>query len=138
MVRRRMRRAIVITACLALAGCGGKSASKSTQPNLGAKGTDTQAAQGLGFPSVATKNTTRVGGADPVANAAAVSQAVFPDSHPAAVTLPTRRLRPRSPGRRAGTRCRRDPGERKPASGCRPPSSNRSRSGPRIPWPSAG
>ena len=87
MVRRRMRRAIVICSCLALAGCGGKSSSKSTQPNLGAKGTDTEAAQGLGFPAVATKNTTRVGGADPVANAAAVSQAVFPDSHPAAVTL---------------------------------------------------
>ena len=65
-----------------LAGCGGKSASKSTQPNLGAKGTDTQAAQGLGFPAVATKNTTRVGGADPVANAAAVSQAVFPATAP--------------------------------------------------------
>jgi Cell wall binding domain 2 (CWB2) len=89
MVRRRMRRPTVICLCLAvaLAGCGGKSASKDTQPNLGAKGTDTQAAQGLGFPQVATKNTTRVGGADPVANAAAVAQAVFPDSHPAAVTL---------------------------------------------------
>jgi putative cell wall-binding protein len=89
MVRRRMRRPTVICLCLALAlaGCGGKSASKNTQPNLGAKGTDTQAAQGLGFPQVATKNTTRVGGADPVANAAAVAQAVFPDSHPTAVTL---------------------------------------------------
>jgi hypothetical protein len=87
MVRRRMRRATMICLCVALAGCGGKSASKNTQPNLGAKGTDTQAAQGLGFPQVATKNTTRVGGADPVANAAAVAQAVFPDSHPAAVTL---------------------------------------------------
>ena len=87
MVRRRMRRAIVIITCVVLAGCGGKSSSKNTQPNLGAKGTDTQAAQGLGFPAVATKNTTRVGGADPVANAAAVSQAVFPNAHPSAVTL---------------------------------------------------
>jgi ell wall binding domain 2 (CWB2) len=89
MVRRRMRRPTLISLCLALAlaGCGGKSSSKSTQPNLGAKGSDTQAAQGLGFPQVATKNTTRVGGADPVANAAAVAQAVFPDTHPAAVTL---------------------------------------------------
>ena len=42
MVRRRMRRAIVICLCLAIAGCGGKSASKNTQPNLGAKGSDTQ------------------------------------------------------------------------------------------------
>src|SRR6478672_463589 len=87
MVRRRMRRAILICLCLALAGCGSKSATKSTQANLGAKGTDTQAAQGLGFPQVATKNTTRVGGADPVANAAAVAQAVFPASHPSAVTF---------------------------------------------------
>ena len=87
MVRRRMRRAILITLCLAIAGCGSKSATKSTQANLGAKGTDTQAAQGLGFPQVATKNTTRVGGADPVANAAAVAQAVFPTSHPSAVTF---------------------------------------------------
>jgi hypothetical protein len=82
-----MRPAIVICICLALAGCGGKSATKDTQPSLGAKGSDTQAAAGLGFPQVATKNTTRVGGADPVANAAAVAQAVFPGSHPAAVTL---------------------------------------------------
>jgi hypothetical protein len=82
-----MRPAIVICICLALAGCGGKSATKDTQPSLGAKGSDTQAAEGLGFPQVATKNTTRVGGADPVANAAAVAQAVFPGSHPAAVTL---------------------------------------------------
>jgi putative cell wall-binding protein len=87
MVSRRMRRALVITVCLALAGCGGKTSTTATQPNLGAKGTDTQAAQGLGFPAVATKNTTRVGGADPAANAAAVSQAVFPASHPSAVTI---------------------------------------------------
>ena len=87
MVRRRMRRATVICLCLAVAGCGGKSSSKNAHPNLGAKGTDTQAAQGLGFPQVATKNTTRVGGADPVANAAAVAQAVFPNAHPAAVTF---------------------------------------------------
>ena len=91
MVRRRMRRAIPICLCLALAGCGSKSATKSTQANLGAKGTDTQAAQGLGFPQVATKNTTRVGGADPTADAAAVAQAVFtpdlPSARPRAVAL---------------------------------------------------
>ena len=48
------------------------------KPALGAQGHRTQAAQGLGFPAFATKNTTRVGGADPVADAAAVAQAVFP------------------------------------------------------------
>jgi putative cell wall-binding protein len=87
MVRRRMRRAIPILLCIAVAGCGGKSGSSVNEPKLGAKGTDTQAAQGLGFPAIATKNTTRVGGADPVANAAAVAQAVFPETHPSAVTL---------------------------------------------------
>jgi hypothetical protein len=94
MVRPRMRRALVLPLCLALAtaaGCGGKAATTGDQPKLGAKGTDTGAAQGLGFPALATKNTTRVGGADPVADAAGVAQAVFPAtdaaSRPKAVTL---------------------------------------------------
>jgi putative cell wall binding repeat protein len=39
-----------------------------------------QAAQELGFPEFATKNTTRVSGADSVANAAAVALAVFPST----------------------------------------------------------
>jgi len=86
-----MRRAILISLCLALAGCGGKASTTGSQPKLGAKGTDTQAAQGLGFPAIATKNTTRVGGSDPVANAAGVAQAVFPAvsaaSRPKAVTI---------------------------------------------------
>ena len=45
----------------------------------------------LGFPLVATKNTTRVAGSDPVADAAGVALAVFPSqvpgTHPSAVTL---------------------------------------------------
>lgn len=88
-----MRRPLVPLVCLLLlaSGCGGKSTSPTEQPKLGAKGTDTKAAQGLGFPAIATKNTTRVGGADPVANAAAVAQAVFPAtdaaSRPKAVTF---------------------------------------------------
>jgi hypothetical protein len=82
-----MRRASLILACVALAGCGGKSSSTSSTPKIGAKGTEAHAAQGLGFPALATKNTTRVGGADPVADAAAVAQAVFPGAHPRAVTL---------------------------------------------------
>lgn len=45
----------------------------------------------LGFPAVATNNTTRVGGADPAANAAAVALAVYPSTtasqRPQAVTL---------------------------------------------------
>lgn len=39
-----------------------------------------EAAQELGFPEFATKNTTRVSGADPVADAAAVALAVFPST----------------------------------------------------------
>jgi hypothetical protein len=85
-----MRRATVTLACLAclaVAGCGGKSKGPSSTPKLGAKGTEAHAAQGLGFPALATKNTTRVGGGDPVADAAAVAQAVFPGTHPKAITL---------------------------------------------------
>lgn len=48
-------------------------------------------AEELGYPSFATGNTTRVGGSDPAANAAAVALAVFPSTtpaqQPAAVTL---------------------------------------------------
>jgi Cell wall binding domain 2 (CWB2) len=93
MVSAPMRRPPIPMLCLvaALAGCGGKTATRTDQPKLGAKGTDTQAAQGLGFPEIATKNTTRVGGADAVADAAGVAQAVFPAtdaaSRPKAVTL---------------------------------------------------
>ncbi|HMI81408.1 MAG TPA: cell wall-binding repeat-containing protein [Solirubrobacterales bacterium] len=47
--------------------------------------------EALGFPSFATVNTTRVGGPDPTANAAAAALAVFPSTtpaqRPAAVTL---------------------------------------------------
>jgi len=50
-----------------------------------------QTSEALGYPSFATNNTTRIGGSDPAANAAAVSLAVFPSTTPAqqpsAVTL---------------------------------------------------
>lgn len=82
-----MHRALAISLCLAAAGCGGKSAGPATTPKIGAKGTQAHAAQGLGFPVIATKNTTRVGGADAVADAAAVAQAVFPGTRPKAVAL---------------------------------------------------
>jgi ell wall binding domain 2 (CWB2) len=51
----------------------------------------TQTAEQLGYPTFATGNTTRVGGSNPTANAAAVALAVFPAvvpaQRPAAVTL---------------------------------------------------
>ena len=50
-----------------------------------------QTAEQLGYPAFATGNTTRVGGSDPAANAAAVALAVFPSTtatlRPTAVTL---------------------------------------------------
>jgi hypothetical protein len=42
----------------------------------------TQTAAQLGYPSFATNNTTRVGGADPASNAAAVALAVYPSAAP--------------------------------------------------------
>jgi hypothetical protein len=66
----------LLTACLLLvAGCGSESESR---PQVGVKGDEEEAARDLGFPAFATKNTTRVGGADAIANAAAVSRAVYP------------------------------------------------------------
>jgi hypothetical protein len=73
---------------------GGKdeteSADKATpgvaQPGAGATG-----ASELGFPGFATNNTTRVGGADPAVNAAAVALAAYPSTtasqRPGTVTL---------------------------------------------------
>ena len=84
-----------------LAGCGrdrsgddrardGDGGSQR-DPVLGKGGEEEEAAQDLGFPAFATKNTTRVGGADAVANAAAIARAVFPaqsaSTRPRAVVL---------------------------------------------------
>jgi hypothetical protein len=88
---------------LLLAGCGGGgddngggsdgggSGGEPQAPVLGQGGDEEQAATDLGFPAFATRNTTRVGGADPIADAAAIAQAVYPsrdeDTRPRAVTL---------------------------------------------------
>jgi hypothetical protein len=85
-----MRRPAVALACLLVAlaatGCGRKEPKAGLQskdaPGLGAKGSEPGAAADLGFPSFATKNTTRIGGADPTANAAGVARAVFPATSP--------------------------------------------------------
>jgi hypothetical protein len=70
----------LLLAATVLAGCGRKerAATLSRAPAVGVKGTETQATQDLGFPATATKNTTRIGGADPSADAAGVARAVFP------------------------------------------------------------
>lgn len=80
----------LLTTCVALAGCGGGT-EIIRGPVVGIAAKTPQAGQKLGFPAVATKNTTRVAGADPVADAAGVALAVYPSSvrgtHPSAVTI---------------------------------------------------
>ncbi len=90
-VRLSRSAAALALACIAgLSGCslGGQS---ERPPQLGAKSDDKEAAVKLGFPSSATKNTIRVGGADATADAAGVASAVFPATgnanRPTAVVL---------------------------------------------------
>jgi hypothetical protein len=77
--------AVSVTAC---GGGGGQRPATATTPVLGTSGSAEQAAANLGFPAFATKNTTRVAGADAVANAAGVARAVY--------TGATRVTRPRA------------------------------------------
>jgi hypothetical protein len=89
----------VLLLLLALSGCGsggdggGDGDRGNSQPVLGAGGDEEQAegAQALGFPVFATKNTTRVAGGDPIADAAGVARAVYParteESSPKAVVI---------------------------------------------------
>jgi ell wall binding domain 2 (CWB2) len=96
MRRRALLLAVLALSCVA-AACGGHNgdlavpAKTVTAPTPGASATQPDAAAGLGFPGFATKNTTRVGGADPVADAAGVARAVFPatsaTTRPGAVVL---------------------------------------------------
>lgn len=73
----------VLLALAALSGCGGEPRTLDS-PHIGRAGDEGDAPQQLGFPGFATKNTTRVGGADAVANAAAVARAVYPGGAPGA------------------------------------------------------
>lgn len=91
---------LILVAAAALAGCGvgsegGGGADEPAEPRreapvLGQPAQEEKAAEALGFPAFATKNTTRVGGADPIADAAGVARAVHPGGSggtPAAVVL---------------------------------------------------
>jgi len=88
---------VLFLLAVALAGCGGGGGNggndRQSQPVLGTKGDEEQAdnAPPLGFPIFATKNTTRVAGADAIANAAGVARAVYPartdESSPKAVVV---------------------------------------------------
>jgi putative cell wall-binding protein len=96
LMRRPAVALVCLLAALAAAACGGRNAPKNTtqtgdHPGLGVKGSQPEASHDLGFPAFATKNTTRVAGADPIADAAGVARAVFPstspETRPAAVAL---------------------------------------------------
>lgn len=89
--------ALVFIVAAILGGRGGEDKPASTPAPAvtsgGPKGDRAVAetAEQLGYPSFATNNTTRVGGADPASNAAAVAFAVYPSANavqrPDAVTL---------------------------------------------------
>jgi hypothetical protein len=74
-----------LLASLALAGCSLKAEDDGggvvgDAPPVGAQADDERAAEQLGFPITATRNTTRVSGSDAVADAAGVASALFPAS----------------------------------------------------------
>lgn len=82
--------ALLAVLVVALGACGREEGpGEIFSPDLSVEGTEENAALELGFPTFATKNTTRVGGGDAIANAAAVARAAFPgdQQRPAAVAL---------------------------------------------------
>src|ERR1700729_3851282 len=92
--RRSAMRAIAVILAWAVSACGGGASKKllgASTTTSSANGGIPAASGNLGFPVVATKNTTRVPGSDPIADAAGVARAVFPSvvpgTHPTAVTL---------------------------------------------------
>ena len=79
---------LALVAGLGVAACGKDDTPESpattvvTFPTVGPKGEKQQASAELGFPVVATKNTTRVAGADPITDAAGAARAVYPSVTP--------------------------------------------------------
>jgi hypothetical protein len=83
----RLLSLVAVSGVLLLSGCSLKQNSSESSggapvaaPSSGAKSSDKKAAEQLGFPIIATRNTTRVSGSDPAADAAGVASAVFPSS----------------------------------------------------------
>lgn len=90
--------AVVFIVAAIVWGSGGGDDSEATAPaptpTTGASKSDdtpSQGAEALGYPGFATNNTTRIGGSDPVANAAGAALAAFPSTsetqRPDAVTV---------------------------------------------------
>jgi hypothetical protein len=87
-----MRRAVATLLAAGLLGGCSLGDEETRPPQLtGDPGAAQEAEQGLGFPSSATRNTVRVGGSDPAADAAGVATALFPatgaSDRPTAVVL---------------------------------------------------
>src|SRR4051794_25473099 len=108
-MRSRLLLALAVAAG-GLAGCGGgggdnapssgapvlgRATSTATPPASDATPQPAQQGAPLRFPIIATKNTTRVPGADPAGDAAAVAEAVYPsltpENRPQAVVLADQR-----------------------------------------------
>jgi Cell wall binding domain 2 (CWB2) len=89
-----MRRTLIcplVAACILLTACGARTRLlRSSTVTVGGITVQSAPAQ-TGFPILATKNTTRVSGGDPVADAAGVALAVYPSAgpgtHPPVVTI---------------------------------------------------
>jgi hypothetical protein len=83
--------ALLLALTLVLAGCDLGEDESSPTPQVGVQADEDQAAEKLGFPANATRNTTRVGGADAAADAAGVANALYPATgdadRPTAVVL---------------------------------------------------
>ena len=77
-----------IVAAIVFGSGGGEEDSTAPAPTPAPSAADnadapaSQTAEELGYPSFATNNTVRIGGSDPVANAAAAALAVFPSTSP--------------------------------------------------------
>ena len=86
-----MRRLAIALLLLGLFGGCSLGDEDDRPAQLGVQSQDDQGAEKLGFPSSATRNTVRVGGADAVADAAGVASALFPATgsadRPTAVVL---------------------------------------------------
>jgi hypothetical protein len=72
---------LVAVAALAIGGCS-LGDDDNRPPQLGPSSDSDEAATQLGFPSTATRNTIRVGGADAAGDAAGVASAAFPATTP--------------------------------------------------------
>jgi hypothetical protein len=81
---------LLLACCALFAGCSVGDDDDPPAP-IAVKADDEEAAAELGFPFTATKNTTRVAGADPIADVAGVAGAVWPatsdTTRPKAVVL---------------------------------------------------